>query len=168
MIIMLDLQRHEKCPIWRDVISNQTIPWTGLRYTCLKVLQAYCKVFDQPELYDLIVRYYHWPTATNRFTPFCMRLCQLFCILYSLDPLISTACTRFTFVLFYAFILIVLINSLTTKTDTQPNSKMDFIRSGVLVKVGLAVLDAILIICLQPNMLVAVLLSHVISNHTYE
>lgn len=56
---MLDLQRHEKCPIWRDVISNQTIPWTGLRYTCLKVLQAYCKVFDQPELYDLIVRYYH-------------------------------------------------------------------------------------------------------------
>lgn len=55
---MLDLQRHDNCPIWRDVIGDQQIlPWTGLRYTCLKVLQAYCKVFEQPELYELIVRY---------------------------------------------------------------------------------------------------------------
>lgn len=72
---MLDLQRHENCPIWRDVLSQQPIPWTGLRYTCLKVLQAYCKVFDQLELYDLIVRY--WDVFIC-FVCFVCNLCFLF------------------------------------------------------------------------------------------
>lgn len=31
--------------------------WPGMKYACLKVIQAYCKVFDQQDLYDLIVRY---------------------------------------------------------------------------------------------------------------
>lgn len=61
--IMLDLQRHTDCPIWSDVLSStpsETIAeWTGIKYACQKVLQIYCKVFDEQELYDLIVRYYH-------------------------------------------------------------------------------------------------------------
>lgn len=65
---MLDLQRHENCPIWRDVLSNPSIPWTGLQYTCLKVLQAYCKVFEQQELYDLIVRYFQNYTTNLNIT----------------------------------------------------------------------------------------------------
>lgn len=55
---MLDLDRHKNCPIWTDQeLNNPTVPWTGMRYACLKVLQAYCKVFEREELYDIIVRY---------------------------------------------------------------------------------------------------------------
>lgn len=60
---MLDLQRHVDCPIWNDILNDSTqsssaaAQWTGVKYACQKVLQAYCKVFDQEELYDLIVRY---------------------------------------------------------------------------------------------------------------
>ncbi|EDS33811.1 conserved hypothetical protein [Culex quinquefasciatus] len=52
---MLDLQRHIDCPLW-EVLGSPAIPWSGMRYACVKVLHAYCKVFDQQELYDLIVR----------------------------------------------------------------------------------------------------------------
>lgn len=60
---MLDLQRHMYCPIWTDGVQPAESPceadfqWTGLRYTCQKVLETYCKVFDKQELFDLIVRY---------------------------------------------------------------------------------------------------------------
>lgn len=63
---MLDLQRHMYCPIWTDVAvqptesppyTATTQQWTGLKYACQKVLETYCKLFDEKELYDLIVRY---------------------------------------------------------------------------------------------------------------
>lgn len=56
---MLDLQQHVDCPIWNEKFSTSdaaTVQWTGMKYACQKVLQAYCKVFNQEELYDLIVR----------------------------------------------------------------------------------------------------------------
>lgn len=59
---MLDLQRHIDCPIWSDILNSTpnaaAAQWTGIKYACQKVLQAYCKVFDEQELYDLIVRYF--------------------------------------------------------------------------------------------------------------
>lgn len=61
---MLDLQRHMYCPIWTDAVQPTESPyeattqhWTGLKYACQKVLETYCKLFDEKELYDLIVRY---------------------------------------------------------------------------------------------------------------
>lgn len=54
---MLDLDRHQKCPLW-EVMGSPVIPWTGMQYACLKVLHAYCKVFNKEEIYDMIVRYY--------------------------------------------------------------------------------------------------------------
>lgn len=58
---MLDLQQHVDCPIWNDTkfSTSGAVQWTGMKYACQKVLQAYCKVFNQEELYDLIVRYTH-------------------------------------------------------------------------------------------------------------
>lgn len=53
---MLDLSRHTDCPTWELLGDNCNIPWSGLQYACLKVLHAYCKVFGQEELYDLLVR----------------------------------------------------------------------------------------------------------------
>lgn len=71
---MLDLQRHIYCPIWDNAISPKAEPpldapltdWTGMKYACQKVLETYCKVFNQQEIYDQIVRYsnafkLHWP-----------------------------------------------------------------------------------------------------------
>ena len=62
---MLDLQRHMYCPIWTDAVQPTestyeatTQQWTGLKYACQKVLETYCKLFDEKELYDLIVRYF--------------------------------------------------------------------------------------------------------------
>uniref|UniRef100_A0A182NH09 LIM zinc-binding domain-containing protein n=1 Tax=Anopheles dirus TaxID=7168 RepID=A0A182NH09_9DIPT len=52
---MLDLQRHADCPLW-DALASPVVPWPGMRYACVKVLHAYCKVFNKQELYDLIVR----------------------------------------------------------------------------------------------------------------
>lgn len=37
--------------------NSALIHWPGMKYACLKVIQAYCKVFEQQDLYDLIVRY---------------------------------------------------------------------------------------------------------------
>lgn len=77
---MLDLQRHSQCPIWENatkLTGNTTtkngavnnnekenhantgdgISWPGLEYACLKIFQTYCKIFNQEEIYDLIVRY---------------------------------------------------------------------------------------------------------------
>lgn len=54
---MLDLQRHMECPIKdAEILNSPLIPWAGMRYSCIKVLHAYCKVFNQQELFDLIVR----------------------------------------------------------------------------------------------------------------
>lgn len=54
---MLDIQRHIDCPLKDvDILNNPLIPWLGLKYSCIKVLHAYCKVFDQQELFELIVR----------------------------------------------------------------------------------------------------------------
>ena len=46
-----------ECSI-KDVenLSSSIIPWAGMRYSCIKVLHAYCKVFNQQEIFDLIVR----------------------------------------------------------------------------------------------------------------
>ncbi|KAM7357481.1 prickle planar cell polarity protein 3-like isoform 3-T3 [Cochliomyia hominivorax] len=55
MVKMLDMDRHADCPLWEALASNE-VPWTGMRYACLNVLHAYCKVFDKKEIYDLIVR----------------------------------------------------------------------------------------------------------------
>ena len=52
---MLDLQRHVDCPLWEG-LEGPVVPWNGMKYACIKVIHAYCKVFDQQELYDLIVR----------------------------------------------------------------------------------------------------------------
>lgn len=59
---MLDLQRHIYCPIWTDADQqtepfDATVQWNGSKYACQKVLETYYKVFDQQELFDLIVRY---------------------------------------------------------------------------------------------------------------
>lgn len=54
---MLDLNRHINCPTWELQSDDNVMPWSGLKYACLKVLYAYCKVFDQQEICDLIVRY---------------------------------------------------------------------------------------------------------------
>ncbi|CAO1310245.1 unnamed protein product [Diamesa tonsa] len=39
-----------------ETLSGSIIPWAGMRYSCIKVLHAYCKVFNQQEIFDLIVR----------------------------------------------------------------------------------------------------------------
>lgn len=61
---MLELRRQaaiDPCPAREeeDILQSASalIPWPGMKYACLKVIQAYCKVFDQQDLYDLIVRY---------------------------------------------------------------------------------------------------------------
>ena len=45
------------CPL-KDVeaMNNTLIPWSGMKYSCIKVLNLYCKVFSQQEIFDLIVR----------------------------------------------------------------------------------------------------------------
>lgn len=71
---MLELRRQtaiDPCPVREEQHQEQqqkqeqedqvaaisaVIPWPGMKYACLKVIQAYCKVFDQQDLYDLIVR----------------------------------------------------------------------------------------------------------------
>lgn len=70
---MLDLQRHTQCPIWENATKLTAPPtnptkkdspcnggspeWPGLEYACLNIIQTYCKIFNQEEIYDLIVRY---------------------------------------------------------------------------------------------------------------
>lgn len=70
---MLDLHRHQQCPIWENATRLTVKPttsapggssttcdvpgWPGLEYACLNIIQTYCKIFNQEEINDLIVRY---------------------------------------------------------------------------------------------------------------
>jgi prickle len=45
------------CPLKdSEIVNSPLIPWAGMRYSCVKVLNLYCKVFSQQELFELIVR----------------------------------------------------------------------------------------------------------------
>lgn len=44
-----------KCPL-EDGLDLSLAPWPGMKWTCVRVLHLYCKVFDQFELFELIVR----------------------------------------------------------------------------------------------------------------
>ncbi|KAF4532399.1 hypothetical protein B566_EDAN003851, partial [Ephemera danica] len=43
------------CPLSAG-LDTSLIPWPGMRYACVRVLELYCKVFNQIELYELIIR----------------------------------------------------------------------------------------------------------------
>lgn len=44
-----------KCPL-EDGLDLSLAPWPGMKWACVRVLHLYCKVFDQFELFELIVR----------------------------------------------------------------------------------------------------------------
>ena len=44
-----------KCPL-EDGLDLTLAPWPGMKWACVRVLHLYCKVFDQFELFELIVR----------------------------------------------------------------------------------------------------------------
>lgn len=52
---MLCLSRHDGCP-WDQALQSIDGTWTGLRYSCLKILHLYCKVFEQEEIIDMVIR----------------------------------------------------------------------------------------------------------------
>ncbi|KAI5644002.1 PET domain-containing protein [Phthorimaea operculella] len=52
---MLCLSRHEGCP-WDEALKDADQPWTGLQYSCLKILHLYCKVFEKEDILDLVIR----------------------------------------------------------------------------------------------------------------
>ncbi|XP_072940450.1 protein espinas isoform X3 [Epargyreus clarus] len=52
---MLCLSRHENCP-WDEALKSADIAWTGLQYTCLKILHLYCKVFEKEDVLDMVIR----------------------------------------------------------------------------------------------------------------
>ncbi|XP_013135805.1 PREDICTED: testin-like isoform X1 [Papilio polytes] len=52
---MLCLSRHENCP-WHEALKSAEITWTGLQYTCLKILHLYCKVFEKEEVLEMVLR----------------------------------------------------------------------------------------------------------------
>ncbi|CAB3242907.1 unnamed protein product [Arctia plantaginis] len=52
---MLCLSRHENCP-WSEALKSAEVNWTGLQYTCLKVLHLYCKVFEKEDVLDMVIR----------------------------------------------------------------------------------------------------------------
>lgn len=52
---MLCLTRHENCP-WDEALKAADVSWTGLQYACLQVLHLYCKVFEQEDILDLVIR----------------------------------------------------------------------------------------------------------------
>lgn len=33
--------------------AQEVNPWPGLRLACVKILQLYCKVFDQPDIFQV-------------------------------------------------------------------------------------------------------------------
>lgn len=51
---MLD-SRTRDCPLSQG-LDTSLIPWPGMKYACVRVLELYCKVFDQTQLYHLIIR----------------------------------------------------------------------------------------------------------------
>ncbi|XP_049866358.1 prickle planar cell polarity protein 3 isoform X4 [Pectinophora gossypiella] len=52
---MLCLSRHEGCP-WDEALKEADQPWTGLQYSCLKILHLYCKVFDNEDVLEMVIR----------------------------------------------------------------------------------------------------------------
>lgn len=50
------LSTQSQCPLSTGVIDTSLIPWPGMRFACVRVLELYCKVFNQIELYELIIR----------------------------------------------------------------------------------------------------------------
>ncbi|KAG8235239.1 hypothetical protein J437_LFUL010389 [Ladona fulva] len=46
------------CPL-ASGLDLSLVPWPGMRYACIRVLHLYCKVFNQQELYELIIRRTH-------------------------------------------------------------------------------------------------------------
>lgn len=44
-----------KCPL-DDGLDFSLAPWPGMKRACVRILHLYCKVFDQFELFELIVR----------------------------------------------------------------------------------------------------------------
>lgn len=44
-----------RCPL-EDGLDLSLAPWPGMKWACVRVLHLYCKVFDQYELFELIVR----------------------------------------------------------------------------------------------------------------
>jgi len=44
-----------RCPL-EDGLDLSLAPWPGMKWACVRVLHLYCKVFDQFELFELIVR----------------------------------------------------------------------------------------------------------------
>ncbi|KAE8737532.1 hypothetical protein FOCC_FOCC017004, partial [Frankliniella occidentalis] len=45
-----------RCPLSTGLLDTRLIPWPGMRFACVRVLELYCKVFNQAELYELIIR----------------------------------------------------------------------------------------------------------------
>ncbi|XKL61214.1 hypothetical protein PGB90_008271 [Kerria lacca] len=44
------------CPALNNGFDTTLIPWPGLKFACVKILQLYGKVFDQTELCELVIR----------------------------------------------------------------------------------------------------------------
>ncbi|XP_008188309.1 prickle planar cell polarity protein 3 isoform X2 [Acyrthosiphon pisum] len=51
---MLDLKAH-CCPLYSG-LDSPLIPWPGLKFACVRILELYGKVFGQEELCELIIR----------------------------------------------------------------------------------------------------------------
>ncbi|KAK3913259.1 Prickle planar cell polarity protein 3, partial [Frankliniella fusca] len=51
-----EAQAQPQCPLSTGLIDTRLIPWPGMRFACVRVLELYCKVFNQAELYELIIR----------------------------------------------------------------------------------------------------------------
>ncbi|CAH0729013.1 unnamed protein product, partial [Brenthis ino] len=52
---MLCLSRHENCP-WDEALKSAELTWTGIQYTCLKILHLYCKVFEREDVLEMVIR----------------------------------------------------------------------------------------------------------------
>jgi hypothetical protein len=50
------LESSPRCPLL-EPLDSPLIPWPGMKYSCVRILELYGKVFDQTELCQLIVRY---------------------------------------------------------------------------------------------------------------
>lgn len=58
MKVLLDSRpSFHHCPALVNGFDTNLIPWPGLKFACVKVLQLYGKVFDQTELCELVIRY---------------------------------------------------------------------------------------------------------------
>ncbi|CAH2106992.1 unnamed protein product [Euphydryas editha] len=52
---MLCLSRHDNCP-WDQALKSADLTWTGLQYTCLKILHLYAKVFEREDVLEMVIR----------------------------------------------------------------------------------------------------------------